>query len=935
MKKYLARLLLLLLCFVSFGQNISSTSDGINFIDKSKTFHQNNQLDSAYYYAKKSFNFFNRHKNDSLLIQSCLQLIPLTYKLNKENKADYYFKVAEKTAKESNQWVLLSSLYSRKGSIYYRSLKDNLAMFYYLKSDSILSKHQLKNKTEFSNLINITRLLYFSTNVDIDTITSGKIEDYLIKAIHVAESIDNPISKSIAYVEYANFLSRKNKHKKASIYINKALCIIKDEDNNKIKSQVYFSAAGNYWRLKKIDSAEYYYKKRIQLFVATNQQKDLAYAYAGIGGFYNKLNRYKEAISYQTKALSLFNTLEPKDNGKILGTLNGLATAYANDGQYKKAFSLVNKAYILNDSIRDVQHSNETLNLEGKYETQKKEQEIQLLKFQKNNQRNLLIAIISMLFITGLFFFILYLNRRKTAQKLTELDRAKSMFFANVSHEFRTPLTLITAPLEQRLNNENLSEDDLNDFEMMQRNAHRLLSLIDQLLDLSKLESGKLNLKVRQENVSILLKTLAASFQYSASQKKIKYEVTIAEIENAWVDSEIIEKITINLLSNAFKYTPTNGIVSFKSFVKNNFLQLFIENNSTFLSNQELEKLFDRFYQTDTKNEGVGIGLSLVKELVLLSHGTIKAQNTKQQTILFSVSIPIFRNAYSKNEIDLDDFKKEEKQFYSKYFSKSESKQTNEGFINKDLPILLIVEDDSDIRNFIKKSFSKKYQVIEAENGQIGIEKALNFIPNIIISDIMMPEVNGIELCQQLKTNECTSHIPIVLLTAKVEEKDQYKGLKIGADAYITKPFKLQLLESQIENILINRALLYKRYSQEITLKPKDVVITNLEEQFLKRMQDVLDNKLIESSFTIEEFSQALGMSRMQLHRKLKALTGSSPSEFIRLQRLKLAAQLLKKSNINVSQVGYSVGFNNPSYFGKCFKEKYHCTPAEYAKSSH
>ena len=243
-----------------------------------------------------------------------------------------------------------------------------------------------------------------------------------------------------------------------------------------------------------------------------------------------------------------------------------------------------------------------------------------------------------------------------------------------------------------------------------------------------------------------------------------------------------------------------------------------------------------------------------------------------------------------------------------------------------------MVEDNAEVRLLLKDTFSDTYQIVDAADGLEGMDRALEYIPDLIISDIMMPKVDGLKFCDTLKTDERTSHIPIILLTARAGEEDQYKGLATGADAYVTKPFKTKVLKTRVKNLIASRKALRDRYSQEVILKPKDIAITSLDEQFLERVQLVLDGKLTESSFSIQQFSEAVGMSRMQLHRKLKALTGLSASEFVRSQRLKLAATLLKNSDANISQIGYQVGFNDPSYFTKCFREAYGVSPTEYNK---
>ena len=529
--------------------------------------------------------------------------------------------------------------------------------------------------------------------------------------------------------------------------------------------------------------------------------------------------------------------------------------------------------------------------------------------------------------IAGLFFFFLFKNNQKTTKKLKELDDFKSKLFANISHEFRTPLTLISGPIDKRLNTLDLNEDDKNDFEMIQRNSDRLLNLVDQLLDLSKLESGHLNLKVAQGNLSVLLKSMASSFQHKAIQKSIDYTVHIEDLEKVWFDKDVIEKTVINLLSNALKYTPIDGAVKFRASVIDNKLVLYIENDSNVLTKEQIENIFNRFYQADENAEGVGIGLSLVKELVNLSYGKITVENTSKNTLVFKVYLPILKSQFKPK--DLTDAEIDLPVLEQKEHTVDIEKETKQD-IDENLPILLVVDDHEDIRAFVKSAFKNNYQVIEANDGEVGVEKAIELVPDIIISDVMMPKLNGFQLSETLKQDERTSHIPIILLTAKADDADRFMGLETGADDYITKPFKIKALETRVKNLINSRLQLRKRYSQELILKPTDITLSSFDAQFLEKVNSVMDKNIAEPSFSTEDFSKAVGMSRMQLHRKLKALTGLSATEFVRSQRLKLAADLLKKSDANVSEIGYSVGFNDHSYFTKCFKEMYGCSPTEF-----
>ncbi|QCX39079.1 response regulator [Aureibaculum algae] len=510
-------------------------------------------------------------------------------------------------------------------------------------------------------------------------------------------------------------------------------------------------------------------------------------------------------------------------------------------------------------------------------------------------------------------------------KRLKKLDEFKTKLYTNISHEFRTPLTLISGPIERQMSKEKLSLQDKEDLSLMQRNSKRLLNLVDQLLDLSKLESGSLKLSVSRGNLSMLLKQLLAAFEFKAQEKNIHFSKQIVKAEAVYFDSDVIEKIVTNLLSNAIKYTPDNGEIQFNSTRKDGQLIISIVNNGNTLTNDDLPKLFKRFFQTSKNSDGVGIGLALVKELSSLSHGTIIANTFDDDFIQFTVTLPIERSLYNPSEIVEDELPIEENNVYEADVIFQDDK------VNKqEKPLVLIVEDDLDVRQFTRSIFENDYKILEANNGERGIKKAISNIPDIIISDVMMPVKNGIELCDTLKNDERTSHIPIILLTAKVGEEHEVKGLTTGADVYLTKPFSSKKLKLHVQKLIELRRQLRSKYSQEFEIKAKDISVTSVDQQFFKRVQKVLDEQLTNPAFNSNTFVTAMQMSRMQLHRKLKALTGLTTSEFIRSQRLKLSLNYLKNSDLSVSDIAYQIGFNTPSYFIKCFKETYNCTPTVY-----
>jgi signal transduction histidine kinase/ligand-binding sensor domain-containing protein/DNA-binding response OmpR family regulator len=507
------------------------------------------------------------------------------------------------------------------------------------------------------------------------------------------------------------------------------------------------------------------------------------------------------------------------------------------------------------------------------------------------------------------------------SKRLKQLDEFKTNLYTNITHEFRTPLTLISGPIDHQLSKETLKPEDRKELNIVKQNANRLLHLVNQMLDLSLIDSGQLRLLVEEGNLNILLRQIVAAFQYKADDKDILITTAIKNLTHVWFDVDLLEKIISNLLSNAIKYAPENTEIILDANALDNYLVLSIINVNTQISKKDFEKLFQRFYQSNKTSDGIGVGLALVKELVNLSKGNITANTLDQNKVQFTVTLPIVKNAFNTSEIKTET----RHQPSIEHIEHIE----NQPIKNTDAPLLLIVEDNKDIRAFVVSIFNNSCKIIEAENGKIGIELAFQHIPDIIISDVMMPIKNGIELCNTLKYDELTSHIPIILLTAKVGEDHEIEGLKTGADAYITKPFNREKLILRVKKLIENRQQLQKHFSKDFTIHP-DLPITSTETDFLKRLKVVLDEKITDPDFTSEAFSEAMVMSRTQLHRKLKAIIGMTTSEFIRTQRLKLAIDLLKKSDATVSEIAYQVGFNSPSYFIKCFKEIYSCTPTEY-----
>lgn len=553
----------------------------------------------------------------------------------------------------------------------------------------------------------------------------------------------------------------------------------------------------------------------------------------------------------------------------------------------------------------------------------------------------------------GVLFLIyrIFLNRERMrhrlafqeaeAENLRRLDDMKSRFFSNVSHEFRTPLTLILAPIERILGNEKGTGKELlqvstKEAKLIQRNAHQLLRLINQLLDLSKLESRKMELQIEEVDLGAFLGAISGNFHSLVQQNNIQFYSDINVSQKGWLDPHKVEDILNNLLSNAFKFTPVKGSVHFSAQLSptGKSLHISIKDTGIGIAPENIEKIFQRFEQLDQKKKlSTGIGLALVKELIDLHHGAIVVQSKTGKGTEFKLTIPCIKEAYQHSELATIIKFAPPKTYTSNLSTESKEQLAHSDRIEK--PLLLIVEDHADLRAFIVEALEQEYRILEGKNGQEGYSIAIEQVPDLIISDIMMPEMGGTELCLKLKTNLPTSHIPIILLTAKAGMESKLEGLETGADAYLTKPFNDEELKVRIRNLISQREQLRQQFSQQIAqLEPEKMNIRSIDQQFLTDVKSVLKEHRSNTDFSVDTFLKAIGMSRTQLHRKLKDLTGMSATELIRDYRLKYAANLLKQNFGNITDVAYESGFGSPAHFSEKFKEKYGCTPSEYLKNN-
>jgi len=521
-----------------------------------------------------------------------------------------------------------------------------------------------------------------------------------------------------------------------------------------------------------------------------------------------------------------------------------------------------------------------------------------------------------------------------------ELDLMKIKFFTNVSHEFRTPLSLIMAPVDKIL--KQIAEPEIQrQLLLVNRNAKRLLNLVNQLLDFRKMEYQELKLHEKNGDIIGFIKDLSYAFTDVADQKHIKF-IFDSEMESFYTsfDHDKIERILFNLLSNAYKFTHQGGQVSvLLNLIENaetgdKQLEIRVIDTGIGIAPDKLDRIFEPFFQNDIPgsmlNLGSGIGLSITKEFVKLHSGEIFVESEFNEGSCFTVLLPVRQldgTIFTDTDLLLDN---SEELLTVEASSKNGYHRESRDFKK---PTVLLVEDNDDFRFYIKDNLKSAFNIIEAENGKKGWQKALAQHPNLVVSDISMPEMSGIDLCLKIKNDKRTSHIPVILLTALMGEDQQLKGLETGASDYLTKPFNFEILQSKIRNILSQQEYMRKTYQKQVEVVPTEMHVDSPDELFIKKVLLLIDNNISNPNFSVEELSSEVFVSRYTLYKKILSMTGKTPNELVRSMRLKRAAQLLETGHLTISQICHKVGFKSQKYFVKSFKAEYNTIPSKYLES--
>lgn len=538
---------------------------------------------------------------------------------------------------------------------------------------------------------------------------------------------------------------------------------------------------------------------------------------------------------------------------------------------------------------------------------------------------------------------------KRLNEEVFELTHSRLVFFTNISHELRTPLTLIADPVEMLLEDTGIKGKSRELLKMVQRNALALQQLVSNILDFRKIQNGKMELKLYRFDIVKTLTMWVGDFQLTAERKQIRLHLDVDDLKGSHemiADQEKISRIVFNLLSNALKYTPAGGeiFVSLKDEGAN--LRLDVKDTGKGISQVEADKIFERFFQAKGAASGTGIGLALVKSFVELHHGEARVESEPGKGSDFIVVIPREQEGDSQvihNDVDIvdnsanasaSDGKNVVDESVLQYIDdgdRSRGKVQQLVSENTNRPTVLVIDDNTDIRQYERTLLQDEYIVLEAADGKEGLSVAMKEVPDLVICDVMMPVMDGLEFTEQLKTNTATSHIPVIMLTAKNLEEHRAEGYEHGADSYITKPFHSKVLLARIENLLRQRQLLKNLYqgTKEAEKEISEAHLEDRDKQFLKQLQAIIQKNLSDSEFGVEDMGQQIGLSRVQLYRKVKAMTGSSVVDLLRKARLAKARRLLETRSMSVSEVAYEVGFSAPSYFTKCFKEEYGMLPGD------
>lgn len=806
----------------------------------------------------------------------------------------YYAQKARVIGKEIRNQVLIIRSYSLTGEAYQRQNKLKEALAAYLKGLELAEQHNEKSLA--GTIYNGMGVCYFLMN-DVK-----KAEQYMKRAAQAKKEADDYQYYALIAINLAGLQIMQQSFDESVQTLREAEKTLLKKNQDQYLAAVYNSLGAAYQSIQP-DSCVHYYQLSLKYSTKHNDYLTKMNACQNLGDYYFSRKEYATAIDYMKQAIAT-NEKRPEDSYKP-ALYERISALYDSIGDFKQAYNYKKLETESRKRVFSVEKQKEIEELEIRYESEKKEKEIQKHKKElerKNNQQNILIFFGVSLFLVAGFITYLVFQRKRIERRF---EQEKLRLFENIFHEIRTPLTLINGPIQVMKQQKKYPEE----LDLMERNSKKLIGLVNELLDASKLGKGSYKLDYTTGNLREFIGNVIDQFAGEVKLKDIRITRQLDETPgNHSFPSNALEKILTNLIGNAVKYSPVKSEITVLSKIEANRLLLKVVDNGPGIPKKDQKKIFRRFFRgkhTDSTG-GTGIGLSLVKELVELAGGTIELQSSQYGSV-FSVEIPFKGHQIKRVIISDDEF---------------DEKDSN--------PVLLLVEDDADMAAFSMSVLKEEFRVIHAQTGLKGLELIREHLPDIVLSDVMMPEMDGIELLREIRSDELTNHLPVVLFSAKASLESRLEGLQHGADGYVSKPFSPDELKLTIRNLFQTVQRNKEAYQESIHSEK------NFEERV--RSQHTYVNKAVahivqhidDSNYSVNELSADLAVSRSQLHRKLVALTGFSTTNFIRMIRLEKAKDLLLSGDGNITEIAYKCGFSSQSYFTKSFTEYFGKSPSQF-----
>jgi signal transduction histidine kinase/DNA-binding response OmpR family regulator len=884
----------------------------------------NSNLDSAIYFATVAVKVANEKKTSK---PSLIAYYTLSNTLIQKGEIDKGLEAVKKalsfTDFEDN-YMFLSACYNLLGVIYTRIFDYENALVYHQKSLDLSIQYQdtLGIAIAYNNIGKF--------HADQKQNKIGKVY-YKKSLIHYQALKDT----SFIGVLYNNLSSVSKNTEEKKKYLDRALYFAEISNNYILKGNILANIGSIYSKKKDYSIALMLFDSAFNLFSSINYNYGLPTIANTISEIYLLKNMPESSLKWANLSVdySKKNELieDLADSYKLLTKLS------KEKNDYKQALVYKGLYYKYKDSLLSIKRTDAITKLEVRHGLLQKNKELQVLEkdlqISEMYSFQLLLAGGLLVFIFLLLFFWyrrvnkknkeitkLELRIKETERaKLEEINKMKSVFLANISHELRTPLTLLLSPLSSMLDKS--LKGNMDDYlKMMSRNGERLESLIDQLLNISRLEKDKWPENKKEVELWSQLSLLADSFHSHAVNRNIEFSGSVPQqATQAYIDLEKLEQIILNLLSNAFKYTEDKGKVSFVADMQQERLRFHIKDSGKGIPAEDLPHLFERFFRVEGQSEGpqsgTGIGLALVKELVDWFGGEIIVKSEPGVGTEFECFIPL-----ELVSLPLAETVSQDTAVVETVTSSAEK------------PVILVVEDHPDVRKLLSEQLTGEFIIEQASDGLEGLQKATELVPDLVITDVMMPKMDGREFCSKLKKQAGTSHIPVIMLTALSQEADKLKGLEVAADHYLTKPFNLKEIQLIVKNLLEARIQMGNHLKEKGVLAISKTTMPAMEKAFLDQLISLIESKLEQENYTVDQLSKEIGLSRSQLYRKVVALTNQTPSQFMRRLRLQHSKLMLEERSATISEIAYNCGFSSLSYFSRCFQEEYGESPSSFMK---